>query len=335
VYTQMETGFYGGAAYTAQYNGSRGNMGLAGLATQGTRLRAVFNAVPQGVRLYVTLNQLSSSNGGNTGQLVTTNADGSGPFSATPATSTTNSTCTYPSAVALAIAEVPLFPATTGGYTGAVVWEITGNDPLAIGRVDFGLLVAYTAATANNLPTPDLQSTVNGMFAPVSTVTTASATAPVPRFADTSSALNTFIIAQCQTNLLFPFITNQGGFDTGMAIANTSKDPFGTAVQNGTCTLYYYGDVNGTAATPTDTTKSAVTAGDYAIWTLSVGGKFGLSPQVGFMGYMIARCQFQYAHGYAFISDLGAQKLAQGYVALVLDGSKGVRTGKVSEVLGM
>lgn len=336
VFTQMETGFYGGAAFSAQYNGGRGNMGLAGLATQGTRLRAVFNAVPQGVRLYVTLNQLSSSNGSNTGQLVTVNADGSGAFSATPATTTTNSSCASPVAFgALAVAEVPLFPATTGGYTGSVVWEITGNDPLAIGRVDFGLMVAYAANTANNLPTPDQQSTVNGMFAPVSTVTTASAVAPVPRFADTSSALNTFIIAQCQTNLLFPFITNQGGFDTGMAISNTSKDPFGTAVQSGTCTLYYYGDVNGTAATPTDTTKSAVPAGDYAIWTLSVGGKFGLSPQVGFMGYMIARCQFQYAHGYAFISDLGAQKLAQGYVALVLDASKGSRTGKVSEVLGM
>jgi hypothetical protein len=331
----METGFYAGAAYPSSTIGGRGNLQLAGQATQGTRLRAVFNAVPQGVRLYVTLNQLSSSNGSNTATLVTTNADGSGPYSPTPQTTTTNSTCTYPSAVALGVADVPLFPATTGGYTGSVVWEITGNDPLAIGRVDFGLMVAYKADTANNLPTPDLQSTVNGMFAPISTVTTASATAPVPRFADTSSALSTFILAQCQTNLLFPFITNQGGFDTGMAISNTSKDPFGTKTQAGLCTLYYYGDVNGTAATPTDTTKSAVQAGDYAIWTLSVGGKFGLSPQVGFMGYMIARCNFQYAHGYAFISDLGAQKLAQGYVALIMDANIGSRTGKVSEVLGL
>jgi hypothetical protein len=332
IYTQMETGFYGGDAYTAQYNSSRGNMGLAGLATQGTRLRAVFNNVPQGVRLYVTTVH-GASTASNQGQLVTTSADGSGAYSPTAASASTNSTCAYfPS---LGIVEVPLFPATTGGYTGSAVWEITYNDPLAIGRIDFGLLVAYTAATDKNLPTPDQQSTVNGMLAPISTVTTASASAPIPRFADTSSAKNTFIIAQCQTNLLFPFITNQGGFDTGLAISNTSKDPFGTKTQSGLCTMYYYGDVNGTAATPTDTTKSAVPAGDYAIWTLSVGGKFGLSPQVGFMGYMIARCNFQYAHGYAFISDLGAQKLAQGYVALVMDANIGVRTGKVSEVLGM
>ena len=37
-----------------------------------------------------------------------------------------------------------------------------------------------------------------------------------------------------------------------------------------------------------------------------------------FTGYMIAQCQFLYAHGFAFISDLGATKLAQGYLALVM-----------------
>jgi len=37
-----------------------------------------------------------------------------------------------------------------------------------------------------------------------------------------------------------------------------------------------------------------------------------------FQGYMIAICQFQYAHGFAFISDLGARNLAMGYLALVV-----------------
>jgi hypothetical protein len=32
---------------------------------------------------------------------------------------------------------------------------------------------------------------------------------------------------------------------------------------------------------------------------------------------MIAVCRFQMAHGYAFVSDLGAQKLAHGYLALI------------------
>ena len=43
------------------------------------------------------------------------------------------------------------------------------------------------------------------------------------------------------------------------------------------------------------------------------------TPTPGFQGYMIAVCNFRYAHGFAYISDVGAQKLAHGYLALVLD----------------
>jgi hypothetical protein len=51
---------------------------------------------------------------------------------------------------------------------------------------------------------------------------------------------------------------------------------------------------------------------------------------------MIASCNFQYAHGFAFISDLGASRVAEGYLALVMDKqmSKFPRTGAASEVLG-
>ena len=38
----------------------------------------------------------------------------------------------------------------------------------------------------------------------------------------------------------------------------------------------------------------------------------------GFGGYVIAVCNFQYAHGFAFVSDVGARNLAMGYLALVV-----------------
>src|SRR6202035_5745615 len=41
--------------------------------------------------------------------------------------------------------------------------------------------------------------------------------------------------------LLFPFLNNQNGLDTGFALANTSADLFGTAATSGTCTLNWYG----------------------------------------------------------------------------------------------
>jgi hypothetical protein len=34
---------------------------------------------------------------------------------------------------------------------------------------------------------------------------------------------------------------------------------------------------------------------------------------------MIAVCNFQYAHGFAFISDIGARNIAMGYLAVVLN----------------
>jgi hypothetical protein len=49
----------------------------------------------------------------------------------------------------------------------------------------------------------------------------------------------------------------------------------------------------------------------------------------GFTGYLIAQCNFQLAHGYAFISDYGARNLAQGYLALVLNINSGSRTAAV------
>jgi hypothetical protein len=33
---------------------------------------------------------------------------------------------------------------------------------------------------------------------------------------------------------------------------------------------------------------------------------------------MIATCSFQFAHGFAFISDIGARNLAMGYLALII-----------------
>jgi hypothetical protein len=33
---------------------------------------------------------------------------------------------------------------------------------------------------------------------------------------------------------------------------------------------------------------------------------------------MIAVCGFQYAHGFAFVSDIGARNLAMGYLPLII-----------------
>ena len=110
-----------------------------------------------------------------------------------------------------------------------------------------------------------------------------------------------------QTMLLFSFVTNQAGFDTGITISNTSKDPFGTPEESGTCTLYFYEG----ATNPAPVTTPSVAAGTTYATLASV-------TVPGFQGYMIADCNFRNAHGWAFVSDLGARTLAASVQALVL-----------------
>jgi hypothetical protein len=192
---------------------------------------------------------------------------------------------------------------------------VFAQDPLRIDKANFAVGVAIER---NNNPGTG-QATINGSFAPVSTVNTISATAPIPRFADQSTALNSFHVDLCRSVLLFPFVSNQAGFDTGIAISNTSSDPFGTGQQSGNCELNYYGGTTGGGAAPSkQTTSSPVASGQHMAFTLSSGGTNGVAATPGFQGYIIALCQFRYAHGFAFISDVGAQRLSHGYLALVI-----------------
>jgi hypothetical protein len=137
---------------------------------------------------------------------------------------------------------------------------------------------------------------------------------------------------------LFPYVTNWAGFDTGIAIANTSQDPFGGNAQSGTCKINYYGTLaNGNPPTTTnETTDRAVDAGETLTFILSGGGTHGLAGNPNFQGYIIAQCGFQFAHGFAFITDgpIGQAQVAEGYLALVLDGANKMRGSATGEVRG-
>jgi hypothetical protein len=208
---------------------------------------------------------------------------------------------------------------TVTGTAGFVVYEIVQANPNAIEQLRIPVTTAFISNTGSNLPGLG-QSTANVSFAPLSTVNVASSSSvPIPRFCPGATARNLFVINQCSCNLLFPFVTNQAGFDTGVAIANTSLDPFGTAPQAGTITLNYYGNTTGGGAAPAAQTSQTVAAGNELIFTLSNGGGLGIAATPGFQGYIIATARFQFCHAFAFVSDLGAQRLAEGYLAIQLD----------------
>jgi hypothetical protein len=62
---------------------------------------------------------------------------------------------------------------------------------------------------------------------------------------------------------------------------------------------------------PTPFTSAIITPGGQATFLMST-----IAP--GFQGYGIAECAFQFGHGFAFVSDLGARNLAMGYLPLVV-----------------
>jgi hypothetical protein len=360
-----------GGIYNSESNfvftGATNGSAVAGLADFGTRLKATFNNIPSGVRVFVsTVNVnnnafpistanppvppgcgsaagcVAGSNLGNTSasspyvglaQLINgenTSDGGVGGFQAALITATDNG----PSGGNVPIAEVSIDPTSK---SGSAVWEVVNTNPNTPESFKFAVYITYVAAVATNSPLPG-NSTVNLSFAPTATSGVPSSTASIPRFIGSSAAAsNIFTINICRTILLYPYLTNQGGFDTGLSIANTSQDSIvpitgasNAAAQSGSCTLTWFG---GTTAAPT-VPPAASNTGTIAAGTVWVNTLQTLAPT--FQGYMFAVCNFQYAHGFAFISDVGARNLAMGYLALVIpDPGTGSRPASPGGCIGV
>jgi hypothetical protein len=210
------------------------------------------------------------------------------------------------------IGTVSVAPVTLTAGSGVAVWEVTSASPIVTENLDFNVYFAFSANPASNTPPSGVTGTVAGSFAPAppafsaSAGAQASATLPIPRFIDTGTPINLISVVICRTTLLFPFVTNQAGFDTGLAIANTTADPFGTTPTSGACVLNFFG-----ANAPAAITTAAVAGGTVSTLLASTSAP-------NFQGYVFAVCDFQFGHGFAFVSDLGARNLAMGYLALVL-----------------
>jgi hypothetical protein len=336
-----ESGYVNGSALVgvAPVTGASQVLGdVIGVANSGTRLIARFAGIPAGVKMFVTAvadpagtatHPNATSSTVKAVLVSVTDPTGTGGSASFPVGPTGKAACGSGSDMgAKGIVEVPLF-----GGAGAATWEITASSGSAVETAAFGVAVAYSASPSSNIPalTLGVPGTVGGNFAPVSSDDKMSATSPIPRFADLPISTSLLEVNPCVTNLLFPFVSARGGFDTGMAISNTTldnsknlpggtnKQPYNSSAQNGACTLYYFGDKeDGTSLAKPIQTSGVINAGKQLVYTL-FGGGAGIDATPGFQGYIIATCNFQLAHGFAFISDLGAQKLALGYLALVLN----------------
>jgi len=332
----------------------------AGIATQGTRLEVQISNIPPGANvlvpeaIYLTNGNTTTGYTGNSGiaVLVTTDAYGAGTYAPVyTGSSAATAASTY--------AQLQ--------SSGLAVYEVLFSDPFSIEMATLTSVVTYNPQLNLNEPSPTTTATAIGGFAPFYGTSSPYASAahepqpliggpalPIPRFVQGQVPANTnfFSVGKCACNLLFPYVVSAAGYDTGIAIANTSLDSLGVGgasaalSQFGGVQFWYYGTgANGGTAPPSQCTNTAspgvcpsnvsattplVAAGQVLTYVLSSGGgSIGSGPNgltnaaAGFTGYIIAQAQFQYCHAFAFITALGngptSSGISEGYLGLVLD----------------
>jgi len=308
-YVQVKEGF-AGAFKTASDETGGGSA-----ASSGTRVKLVFNNVPTGLNIFMPISVFSSN-----GAQITATSSETGSLSV-PSASTVKD-----------VSGLGLFAVPVSGTTATAIYEVTTSAPGFINT--FPISVDLSAAS----------NTITGYLAnPTMTVTTSlapqlsTAASQIPGFATTANDIvtaNTVKFTPCNTNLLFPFVTNANGFETGIAISNTTKDPFSTANQSGTCTLNFYqsgvsGATNPAAVTAPNLAEGAnqpYLAGEDYAFTLTQALGVNASNPATFQGYIIAQCNFSNAHAFAYILGglqpgmfVNPNNTAMGYLAIVLN----------------
>ncbi len=129
-------------------------------------------------------------------------------------------------------------------------------------------------------------------------------------------------IIRCNCYLLFTYVVadpSPTGFNTGIAIANTTGDKavFGSndaPDQIGKVTFYWYDKSAGYVG------SKEAPGGDILVGRSLVALATQLLPSgvTKFEGYVIAKADFQFSHGVAYISDASFAAVAHGYPALVI-----------------
>jgi hypothetical protein len=278
--------------------------GASNVATSATRIKIVITNVPASTTVYVPV--APSTDTAGQGALILT-ASETGPLSPFAAVVPTAA-----NGLPTGVGAPPLAAVPNLGGTVTVIYEVI-NDSAAVETYSIPVYLSWPAGTVTTGTAPGASVS----FAPVGASTS------IPAFAvsSTTTPLTGPSILQCFTSLLFPFVSNQLGFDTILVIANTSLDPFanGAIPQIGTCNLNFYGSG---APSPPANAPAPLPQGAPGAYPPGSSAVFRLSDvAVGFQGYMIANCNFQFAHGNAFLtSNLGQPSAtAMGYLAVVLN----------------
>ena len=217
-------------------------------------------------------------------------------------------------------------PSTTGcpvqNTIGVVVGNPSGNNPDGNMQVDLRVVMGPGIGTAT-FAGDDISATAIPRY--LNNITASNPTREI--IGDTyGSPVQYFFLNPTQTVLLYPYVTNLDGWNTGIEIGNTGNDSsvFGNTGQNGALDFYFFPS---NSPSFEYTAKAGVGRGLDANGNLDAGADFAdtvndLLAHAGhagnFDGYVIVVAHFNFGHGTGMIFDAAGNISA--IPALVLGG---------------
>jgi len=232
---------------------------------------------------------------------------------------------------------------TSDSTSLAVYYRLaTGSDPTVAERMGLLPTVAVNTSKAS-FPLPTTSFTLTATFYPIASAFNSDGSLtnlPIPRYVAEEVGPLTFLnIVGSSTAMIFPYMTASKvtGYDTGIAIANTTTDPGSSALgvsgatkQGGTIKFWFYPQVPaGSSTVPTaisyttkagspgtglDATGSLPSGSTYTVLASQLLKDAGITAD--FTGYMIAVCNFSNGHAQYFVSNFTT--FSQGGQALIL-----------------
>jgi hypothetical protein len=217
--------------------------------------------------------------------------------------------------------------------------EIVGSSTAATESLNVNI-AAISVSTTAAVTTPGAITVAARMIPNCTTILSDAATPlPIttngyPCFAEDAGVgpITVVNIVPISTTMLIPYATVLSPFDTGIAIANTTADPFGSGggatPQAGTITFDFFPSTATGAGTSFSVTTSSTIrpgAGLSSDGTLAAGATFTAllsevltaAGQTGnFIGYIFIRTNFAHAHGVATITDFRTFSLATHVLVL-------------------
>ncbi len=287
------------SAWRSQLQSGNSSTGPSAGPNAGSQIKLTFNNVPAGVTLTLTSNRGSASSNSSLNMLLSTTS-------------------------------------ITSSSTSAVLTFVnTSTSDVEVAEIDYTVGQLSTTAAVTTPGTISVTATMYPFGDGVDSSGLPRQDQGYPAFVEGDVGPTTIVnIVPANTVMLIPYALVLLPYDTGIAIANTTKDPFGTSAGgatpgNGTITVDFFPTTStGGAGTPFSlTTSSTVKTGSGlssdgtlaagATWTVLLSQLLTAAGQTAsFNGYIFIRANFLDAHGTATISDFKTYSLTANVLVL-------------------